>query len=83
MKEYILENWYIILPLVFLTISEIFYMIKGRPDEAIKAQRKKEKLQRKITKNRDKAEKNFIKNETKLQQIKKENEKNDNSGVKE
>lgn len=64
---------------IFLSITQIILIIKGRTDEAQRLEIKKQKQINKLTAKRDKCLKKAVKKENKIKEINKNNEKSNTS----
>lgn len=68
-----------VLSVIMLSITQIILVIKGRTDEAQKLEIKKQKQITKLTAKRDRCLKEAVKNENKIKEINKNNEKSNTS----
>lgn len=64
---------------ILLSITQIILVLKGRIDEAQRLEIKKQKQINKLTAKRDKCLKQAVKNEKKLKEINRNNEKSNTS----
>lgn len=74
-----LETIATVISIIFLSITQVILIIKGRTSEAEKLEIKKEKQINNLTAKRNKYLKKAVKNENKIKEIKEKNEKSNTS----
>lgn len=79
MENIPLETIATVISIIFLSITQVILIIKGRTSEAEKLEIKKEKQINSLTAKRNKYLKKAVKNENKIKEIKEKNEKNNTS----